>query len=124
MRASILVVLNFFLLLHFSFYKSTFSKSNFDLSAKSVKYSYNKDHYDYFNCEIKKTRKITTGIVNFAAYLRIPLTGCFLDIHLFYRYGTIYHTYLIDKKGIEVCEIFKKWEDRKVRYQNVLADLF
>lgn len=71
--------------------------------------------------EIKTKRTKLGGILNGHAYLLKQVDDILLDVRLFYRYGTIYHTYLLDYKEIEGCEILKV--HRIVKYSNPLADL-
>lgn len=96
-------------------------RANFDVFAKSVKSSFNKDWVSDFKLELKSKKEKPGGVVNVHGYLLQRIDEVLVEIRLFYRYGTIYRTYLIDYKRIEGCELVKK--KRSFKYSNPLADI-
>lgn len=99
-------------------------KSTVDIYVKSVKFTFNETYQRNMKFELKSSRAKPTGLINFSVEQLSPLIDDLIGLQLFYRYGTIYRNYLINKEGVEVCELFKELKDRKPRYQNPLAELF
>lgn len=100
----------------------TETKANFDVYAKSVKAVVDKEWVKDFKIEIKAKREKPGGVINVQGYLLQKFDeNLLLQIQLFYRYGTIYHLYLIDYKRVEMCELVKT--HRNFKYANPLADI-
>lgn len=97
------------------------SEINFDVYAKSFKYSYHKDFARDVKCGFKTSRKYPGGLGNCQGFLKIPMDRAYVELQLFYKYGQIFRNYLINYKKIEPCEMLKK--NRSVKYSNPLADL-
>lgn len=108
----------FLLLLLFNL---TYAEINFDLFAKSLKFTYTKDIARDVKCGFKPTRKFPGGIGNCRGYLLQNITGGYVQLALFYKYGQIFRNYLINYPKLEPCEILKK--QRSVEYSNPLADI-
>lgn len=98
------------------------AKINFDVFARSIKYTENKDYVKDLKIKLKPSREKPGGLINVEGTLIKQLDGFFFDICLSYQYGTIFRTYLIDYKGVEVCELLKK--ERNFKYSNPLTDIF
>lgn len=100
------------------------TKTTVDIYVKGTKFTFNEKYQRNMIFEVKTSRSKPAGLINFSVLQLRPLTTAFVDINLFYRYGTIYRNYLFNKEGVELCELFKEMKDRKPRYQNPLAELF
>lgn len=99
-------------------------RSTVDLYVKGVKFTFNEKYQSNLKFVLKASRSKPTGLIQFSVFQLSPIINILIDIHLFYRYGTIYRNYLIIKEGVELCELYKDMKDRKPRYQNALAELF
>lgn len=103
------------LLIHFND-----SKSTVDIFMKSMKVTTDPNYIKVRKCGFKTSRQIPTGLISCSGYLLKQLDYGYLQVTLYYKYGTIYRQYLIHYKKIEICEFMKK--ERSVKYTNVLVD--
>lgn len=113
----ILVILTTFVGLNYS------RQATVDIYMKSLKIWHLKEiaSINMSRCGFKTTRKIRTGLLSCEGLLLKRLDTCYLQVKLFYKYGTIYRDYLFNYKKIEVCDLMAN--KRNVKYSNPLADL-
>lgn len=111
----------FIFLLSFSIQIIGSRKATVDIYTKSIKVAFDHDYLKIDHCGIKTSRQYRTGLINCPIYLTKQLDEAYLQLKLFYKYGTIYRDYLFDYKRIDYCELMKK--KRIVRYSNPLADI-
>lgn len=113
--------INFVFLIILSIFGQSIPKAPVDFFAKSVKYSFNKTYASDVRCGFRTTRQFRGGLVNCQGYLNVPIYGFFVQVIVFYKYGTVYRQYLINYPALEPCKMIKKYPP--IEYRNPLSQL-
>lgn len=94
-----------------------------------IECNFNSKYITYMKCFIKAVRN-KTGLMNVFVITKMPLKDHFISVELFYKFGTIYRTFLV-KMTYDACNLVsgvgiqsKVFDIVAKAYKNRYPDLF